>query len=467
MTIPYLGGPTGPTIDGQLGTEFTPTLSGGNIGADQLVGGDLGAAQSEAHLSSAAPVLNTSHSMASGIIAYYPMHEGSGTVLTDIGPSGLDGSANVPSWGYDSEIGYYWKNNYAVSAKDQALVDFGNLLLSGGISDTSAFTVSLDILWDRGFSTSTGYAFFGNDSVFKYIRNSGELGFFTFKATDFSNKSTAGTEAFFGKESDYTDNTWNKVTISFDTTGNYTSFVGKDIQYQSDSAASGAAPSTGILQLGMANGEDSSKYEEGLRFKNLILWNRALTDTEVSSLVSDPEQMTRTVEAVITPPPSSLTLTRDISGGIFNLTATWAEVGDATSYTIDRSLNGSSFIELSSGMVGLSYPDLDLASGRYVYRVKAVGAGGDSEYTLAYTNISYADVGAVQTSGTDIGAIQSSGTEAASTSHNFSADITLPLLSISANMTNTTPYVPPSAPASEGGDKDIMLIIDTAIYTEL
>ena len=78
--------------------------------------------------------------------------------------------------------------------------------------------------------------------------------------------------------------------------------------------------------------------------------------------------------------PSSISYSTSINS--YNSTRiTWGSVSGATSYVLERSINGGSFSQVYSG-TATSYTDYGLNSSttRVQYRVKAVNSGGSSSY---------------------------------------------------------------------------------------
>ena len=107
--------------------------------------------------------------------------------------------------------------------------------------------------------------------------------------------------------------------------------------------------------------------------------------------------------------PSSLTITKQLNGDTFDLTAVWTSSTGASGYNLDKSVNGGAFTSVGSDLTGLSITESDISAlGSYVYRINAANVDGSSDYTLASINLSYSDIGAVQSGGADIGAVQGS-----------------------------------------------------------
>ena len=128
--------------------------------------------------------------------------------------------------------------------------------------------------------------------------------------------------------------------------------------------------------------------------------------TVVNSVSGDWSEST---SATIIDPPSSLTITKQLNGDTFDLTAVWASSTGASGYNLDKSVNGEAFTSVGSDLTGLSATETGISTlGSYVYRINATNVDGSSDYTLASINLSYGDIGAVQSGGGDIGAVQGS-----------------------------------------------------------
>ena len=87
--------------------------------------------------------------------------------------------------------------------------------------------------------------------------------------------------------------------------------------------------------------------------------------------------------------PSSISYSTSINS--YNSTRiTWGSVSGATSYVLERSINGGSFSQVYSG-TATSYTDYGLNSSttRVQYRVKAVNSGGSSSYKTGSTATVY------------------------------------------------------------------------------
>ena len=117
------------------------------------------------------PVWQSGHSLAAGYLGMWPLHEGALTTITDLMPSGHNGTLNAGSW----EDGTYGKQ-LSLSA-DTHYVDYGNIL------NFTTEDFSLEVLcYPTSFANYP--VVFGKGSpwdftpYFLYIGNSGVLRFY-------------------------------------------------------------------------------------------------------------------------------------------------------------------------------------------------------------------------------------------------------------------------------------------------
>ncbi len=105
-----------------------------------------------------------------------------------------------------------------------------------------------------------------------------------------------------------------------------------------------------------------------------------LTDINKNILAERSVSMSYTPSVTTPSTPSSISYSTSINS--YNSTRiTWGSVSGATSYVLERSINGGSFSQVYSG-TATSYTDYGLNSSttRVQYRVKAVNSGGSSSY---------------------------------------------------------------------------------------
>lgn len=89
-------------------------------------------------------------------------------------------------------------------------------------------------------------------------------------------------------------------------------------------------------------------------------------------------------QLVWTPLPAAPVLTAEVSLAAASIDLSWPAVANALSYKIERApTSGGVFVEIATGVVGLSYTDdTGLANNTsYYYRARATNGTGDSEYS--------------------------------------------------------------------------------------
>lgn len=125
------------------------------------------------------------------------------------------------------------------------------------------------------------------------------------------------------------------------------------------------------------NGADLSRQVTGKANGAYAYFVKACAETQCSA-TSSVLQVT-----VLHPPaaPASLSAPATSSG---SLAVSWSSAGTATSYTLQRQIDGGSWSTVYSG-AAISYSTTVLSSGDYVYRVKACNSGGCSAYTSSRT----------------------------------------------------------------------------------